>query len=124
MGFRLRRSARLGPLRFNFSSGGLSSISVGGRGASFNIPVSRSARARETHWQLRGYSRLLDLERLLFVIRLLSRYPELDAADPITREQLEAIVSPLPSGDLAERAAAFMRRLHRECYGDVGAICG
>ena len=37
MGFRLRRSARLGPLRFNFSSGGLSSISVGGRGASFNI---------------------------------------------------------------------------------------
>jgi hypothetical protein len=29
MGFRLRRSARLGPLRFNFSSGGLSSISVG-----------------------------------------------------------------------------------------------
>jgi hypothetical protein len=41
MGFRLRRSARLGPLRFNFSSGGLSSISVGGRGASFNIPVNQ-----------------------------------------------------------------------------------
>ncbi|MFM7674525.1 MAG: DUF4236 domain-containing protein [Synechococcus sp.] len=42
MGFRFRRSARLGPLRFNFSSGGLSSISVGGRGASFNIPVARA----------------------------------------------------------------------------------
>jgi hypothetical protein len=42
MGLRFRRSARLGPLRFNFSSGGLSSISVGGRGASFNIPVNRS----------------------------------------------------------------------------------
>ena len=41
MSFRLRRSARLGPLRFNFSSGGLSSISVGGRGASFIIPVNR-----------------------------------------------------------------------------------
>ena len=40
MGFRFRRSARLGPLRFNFSKGGLSSISVGGRGASFNIPVN------------------------------------------------------------------------------------
>ena len=39
MGFRFRRSARLGPLRFNFSKGRLSSISVGGRGASFNIPV-------------------------------------------------------------------------------------
>jgi hypothetical protein len=48
MGFRFRRSARLGPLRFNFSKGGLSSISVGGRGASFNIPVSRSGGARTT----------------------------------------------------------------------------
>ncbi|SBO43096.1 DUF4236 domain-containing protein [Cyanobium sp. NIES-981] len=48
MGFRFRRSARLGPLRFNFSSGGLSSISVGGRGASFNIPVSRSGGPRTT----------------------------------------------------------------------------
>jgi len=48
MGFRLRRSARLGTLRFNFSSGGLSSISVGGRGASFNIPVNRSGGPRTT----------------------------------------------------------------------------
>ena len=48
MGFRFRRSARLGPLRFNFSTGGLSSISVGGPGASFNIPVARSGRARTT----------------------------------------------------------------------------
>ncbi len=48
MGFRFRRSARLGPLRFNFAKGGLSSISVGGRGASFNIPVSRSGAARTT----------------------------------------------------------------------------
>jgi len=38
MGFRFRRSARLGPLRFNFSSGGLPSISVGGRGACFISP--------------------------------------------------------------------------------------
>jgi hypothetical protein len=48
MGFRFRRSARLGPLRFNFARGGLSSITVGGRGASFNIPVSRSGGARTT----------------------------------------------------------------------------
>ena len=40
MGFRFRRSTRLGPLRFNYrsracgySKGGLSSISVGGRGS-------------------------------------------------------------------------------------------
>ena len=48
MGFRFRRSIRLGPLRFNFAKGGLSSISVGGRGASFNIPVARSGGARTT----------------------------------------------------------------------------
>ncbi len=48
MGFRFRRSARLGPLRFNFAKGGLSSISVGGRGASFNIPVARSGSPRTT----------------------------------------------------------------------------
>ena len=48
MGFRFRRSTRLGPLRFNFSKGGLSSISVGGRGASFNIPVNRSGGPRTT----------------------------------------------------------------------------
>jgi len=48
MPFRFRRSARLGPLRFNFGKGGLSSISLGGRGASFNIPVARSGGARTT----------------------------------------------------------------------------
>jgi hypothetical protein len=48
MGFRFRRSTRLGPLRFNFAKGGLSSISVGGRGASFNIPIARSGGARTT----------------------------------------------------------------------------
>jgi hypothetical protein len=48
MGFRFRRSTRLGPLRFNFTKGGLSSISVGGRGASFNIPVARGGGARTT----------------------------------------------------------------------------
>jgi predicted kinase len=82
----------------------------------------RSARARETHWQLHGYSRLLDLERLLFLIQLLSRYPELEASDPHTREQLEALLSPLPQGDLADRAAPFLRRLHGECYGDATAL--
>ncbi len=48
MGFRFRRSARLGPLRFNFANSGLSSISVGGRGASFNIPVNRRGGPRTT----------------------------------------------------------------------------
>ncbi len=48
MPFRFRRSARFGPLRFNFGKSGLSSISLGGRGASFNIPVARSGGPRTT----------------------------------------------------------------------------
>jgi hypothetical protein len=48
MGFRFRRSARLSPLRFNFAKGGLSSISLDGPGASFNIPVARIGGARTT----------------------------------------------------------------------------
>jgi hypothetical protein len=48
MAFRFRRSTRLGPFRFHFSKAGLSSISLGGRGASYNIPVGRSGAARAT----------------------------------------------------------------------------
>ena len=48
MGFRFRRSARLGPLRFHFSSRGLSSLSLGGPGASLNIPIQRSGSVRST----------------------------------------------------------------------------
>ena len=48
MGFRFHRSVRLGPLRIDFGKSGLSSISLGGRGASFNIPVVRTGGARTT----------------------------------------------------------------------------
>ena len=48
MGFRFRQSARLGPLRFHFTRGGLSSISMGGPGASLNIPVNRRGGVRTT----------------------------------------------------------------------------
>jgi hypothetical protein len=48
MPFRFRRSTRIGPLRFNFAKSGLSSISLGGRGASFNIPIARPGGARTT----------------------------------------------------------------------------
>jgi predicted kinase len=82
----------------------------------------RSARNRERRFALHGYSRLLDLERLLYLLRLLSEYPDLDPADPVSRGELEAIVSPLPEGNLADRAAAFLRCLHGEAYGDAAAI--
>ena len=48
MGFRFRRSSRLGPVRLNFGRNGLSSISLGGRGASLNIPVNRQGGTRTT----------------------------------------------------------------------------
>ncbi|NDG74811.1 MAG: ATP-binding protein [Synechococcaceae bacterium WB8_1B_136] len=58
----------------------------------------RSARNRESRFALHGYSRLLDLERLLYLLRLLSAFPDLAAEDAATRAELEAIVSPLPEG--------------------------
>lgn len=48
MGFRFRRSTRLGPLRFHFTRAGLSSVSIGGRGATLNLPVTRSGGPRTT----------------------------------------------------------------------------
>ncbi len=82
----------------------------------------RAATNRERNLQRHGYSNLLDLERLLYLIRLLATYPDLEGRDPGTREALEALVSPLPEGSLAERAAVFLRRLHGACYGEVDAI--
>jgi predicted kinase len=84
----------------------------------------RSATNRERKLQRHGYSRLLDLERLLYLIRLLSSWPDLAATDPASTGQLEAILSPLPEGDLADRAAAFIGRLHGECFADATAIRG
>ena len=82
----------------------------------------RAATNRERNLQRHGYSNLLDLERLLYLIRLLAAYPDLEASDPGTRDALEAMVSPPPAGPLAERAAVYLRRLHGACYGDVEAI--
>lgn len=48
MSIRFRRSLKLGPFRLNITGNGLSSVSIGGRGASLNIPVARSGGARTT----------------------------------------------------------------------------
>lgn len=77
---------------------------------------------------LHRYSRLLDLERLLFLIRLLSSFNGLDESDPGTAAGLIQICNPLPQGDVAERAAAYLiswKAVHggnNDCYGDVEAI--
>ncbi len=82
----------------------------------------RAGRNRESQFALHGYSRLLDLERLLYLLRLLSAHPDLSADDPASRAELEMQVFPLPEGDLPERAAVFLHRLHGPCYGDASAI--
>ena len=81
-----------------------------------------AARNREQAKELHGYSRLLDLERLLYLLKLLSRFPGLSASDVTTRAELEAICNPLPQGAIAERAASYLSRLHGECYGDVNTL--
>ena len=82
----------------------------------------RSATNRERKLQRHGYSQLLDLERLLHLIKLLSSWPDLAATDPASAEELEVILSPPPEGDLADRAAAFLGRLHGQCFADPTAI--
>ena len=74
------------------------------------------------------YSHLLDLERLLFLLRLLTSFNGLDSSDPATASALAEICNPPPQGELAERAAAYLARWsevhggNSDVYGDVEAI--
>ncbi len=83
-------------------------------------------RAKEPY--LHPYSRLLDLERLLFLLRLLTSFNGLDSSEPGTAAALLDICNPPPHGDLAQRAAAYLgswRDVHggnSECYADANAI--
>jgi len=85
-------------------------------------------RAIEPH--LHRYSRLLDLERLLFLIRLLTTFNGLEESDPATAAALLKICNPPPRGELAERAAAYLaswKEVHggnSDGYGDAHAIRG
>jgi predicted kinase len=79
---------------------------------------------RDGAYQLHGYSRLLDLERLLYLIRLLSDHPKLSGTGEDAGKELEHLLSPLPAGGVAERAAALLARLHGACYGDALAVSG
>ena len=78
--------------------------------------------------QRHRYARLVDLERLLFLLRLLTSFNGLDASDPATASALLEICSAAPQGDLAERAAAYLSRWsevhggNSDVYGDVVAI--
>lgn len=77
---------------------------------------------REGGYALHGYSRLLDLERLLYLIALQSRYPQLTATGAARDPELLQLLSPLPAGGSAQLAAALLERLHGRCYGDALAV--
>jgi predicted kinase len=77
---------------------------------------------RERGYALHGYSRLLDLERLLYLIALLSRYPQLTATGAARDPELLQLLSPLPAGGSAQLAAALLETLHGRCYGDPLAV--
>jgi hypothetical protein len=80
------------------------------------------SRNRSGQYVLHGYSRLLDLERLLYLMGLLVRYPSLDAVDERSRAELRRLCDPLPiTDDLAVRAAALLRT-YGECYADETAL--
>jgi predicted kinase len=85
-------------------------------------------RAKQPH--LHRYSRLLDLERLLFLLRLLTTFNGLEASDPATASALAHLCTPPPEGDLAERAAVYLSRWsdvhggYSEVFGDATALRG
>jgi len=76
-------------------------------------------RNRTSKYKLHRYSRLLDLERLFYLIRLLSRFPWLEAADERSTQEIRDLCITFPiSEDPVERAAGLLRH-HGDCYADV-----
>jgi hypothetical protein len=88
------------------------------------------AGSRKSKVVLHRYSRLLDLERLIFLIRLLLEFPGVELADPSVEQELRASFlfppsAPLPEDDelsFASRAAYVLHHRHGPCYGDEDAV--
>lgn len=83
--------------------------------------ISRGANRDAAH-ELHGYSRLLDLERLLYLLRLLCEHPQLTATDADLDPELQQLLAPLPPAGIPHRAAALLGRLHGACYNDPAAV--
>jgi predicted kinase len=89
------------------------------------------AGSRKSKVVLHRYSRLLDLERLIFLIRLLLEFPGVELADPEVEQELRASFvfepgAPLPDDEeelsFASRAAYALQHRHGPCYGDEDAV--
>ena len=88
------------------------------------------AGSRKSKVVLHRYSRLLDLERLIFLIRLLLEFPGVELTDPGVEQELRASFlfepsAPLPDEkepSFASRAAYALHHRHGPCYGDEDAV--
>lgn len=89
--------------------------------AGMEATIVRGANRDAAH-ELHGYSRLLDQERLLYLVLLLCQHPKLTVTGCQPDPELDLLLSPLPAGGLAEKAAAILARLHGACFGDAAAI--
>ena len=74
---------------------------------------------RENKKELHGYSKLLDFERLLYLIQLLINFPGIKASDKKTKLEMEEICNPLPEGSLAYKASCFIDQLRGSCYSNI-----
>ncbi len=89
--------------------------------AGMEATIQRGANRDAAH-ELHGYSRLLDQERLLYLVLLLCQHPKLTVTGCPPDPELDLLLSPLPAGGLAQKAAAILARLHGACYGDSAAV--
>lgn len=114
-------------VRLNPAAGETSREAIGQQLAGLDR-VIRSSLPRDNEKLLHRYSRLLDLERLMFLLRLLIDYNGLDRSDPGTAIALDQICTPPPQGDLADQAAVYLGRWeavhggNNDGYGDAQAI--
>lgn len=89
-----------------------------------------NASNRRSKVKLHRYSRLLDFERLIFLIRLLLEFPGVDLFDSAVEQELRISFrftthAPLPNEEdclFATRCAFALHHRHGPCYGDENAI--
>ncbi len=74
---------------------------------------------RENKKELHGYSKLLDFERLLYLIQLLINFPGIKASDKKTKLDMEEICNPIPEGSIPYKASCFIEQLRGSCYSNI-----
>ena len=77
---------------------------------------------KENEKELHGYSRLIDLERLLYLMQLITFFPGLEANDKVTKAKIENICNPIPKGSMSEKASIILKEWRGKCYSDIDKI--